>query len=503
MGIIKRQGIKRAAVGYVGTAIGAISTLWIYPLDAETYGLIRFILGLAAFLMPFAALGVPNLTVRFFPTFEDTEHKHNGFLGFLLVATSVSLLIFLLASTFLRDSLMQGLDLLNFDAVLFEENFLVVALICVLMVFSQIFMLYASNFRRIVVPGIFQNLLPKIGIPILVLLAWWGFSSTSGIREWLVVIHVLILAGLAAYLLYLGQFSLTLNLPFLKKDLIKRMRVFAFYGILGGLGAILAFRIDSIMVASLVDLKSNGIYNIALFISNAIAIPLLAIEGIASPIISSAWKNGNKEEIKTIYTKSSLTLLITGLFLFLGVWSCLEDLFRLTPSYDVLIQGKGVVLFLGIAQVINMTTGVNTHIITHSPLFRYNLLLILFLAALNVGTNYWLIPEYGLVGAAMATALSLTLYNLAKYSFIWWKFGLQPFRKESLYTLLLGGLSFLIIHFFPSTGWALPNIILKLIILGLSFLLPIVYFNLSEDLNGLLQTLWYRLKGNRGKNLND
>ena len=69
MGVIKRQGLKRSIVRYIGVLIGMVSMFFIYPLSGEMIGEIRFIVNTAGLLAPFLLLGVNNLTIRFFPRF--------------------------------------------------------------------------------------------------------------------------------------------------------------------------------------------------------------------------------------------------------------------------------------------------------------------------------------------------------------------------------------------------------------------------------------------------
>ena len=57
MGIIKRQGGKHAILQYLGVGIGAISTLFIYPLNAELYGFAQFLIATAFLFFPLAIVG--------------------------------------------------------------------------------------------------------------------------------------------------------------------------------------------------------------------------------------------------------------------------------------------------------------------------------------------------------------------------------------------------------------------------------------------------------------
>ena len=494
MGVIQRQGIKTATIGYIGTALGAISTLWIYPLDTETYGLIQFIIGLATFLTPFASLGIVNLTVRFFPNFRNDSNFHHGYLGLLLSAAALSILIFISFAILWKPTFINFLEVLQFDSRLFTQNYATVLAIAAMLVIIQIFSGHSTNFKRIVFPTIFKNIYPKVAFAILVLSAYFNLISDKGIQLGLIILHLLILLSLAGYLLHLKQFNLSINTSFLSIPLLKNMGNYALYGVMGGLGGIIAFRLDSIMVASMVDLQSNGIYNIALFISNVIAIPLSAAENISAPIISNAWKDENRIELRDLYSRSTIILLVAGLFIFLSIWIAVDDIFRLTPRYDILIQGKNVLLFLGLAQLINMATGVNNQIIIHSPQYRYNLLLILMLAGLNIFSNLWLIPIYGIAGAAMATALSLTVYNLLKYLFIWWKFGLQPLRLSFFIIIILGLITYYFSLFLPKTNWPIVNIIFAGLLVLTSFLGPILFFKLVPDLNLLVSQMLRKVK---------
>ena len=94
MGIIKRQSLKNSIVNYVGLGIGAISTLWIYSRDTETYGIAQFLIKMAAILVPLATWGAIGLSIRFFPDFKAKYKTPAPFLGFLLGILAITLPLF-------------------------------------------------------------------------------------------------------------------------------------------------------------------------------------------------------------------------------------------------------------------------------------------------------------------------------------------------------------------------------------------------------------------------
>ena len=109
---------------------------------------------------------------------------------------------------------------------------------------------------------------------------------------------------------------------------------------------------------------------------------------------------------------------------------------------------------------------------------------------LTVALNYWLIPTYGLTGAAVATLLSLSLYNLLKYLFIWWQFQMQAFTWSTLKVLLIGSLAYLIASVLPRSPWLLLNLTVISVVFSLLFWGPVLYWRLSPDLMEWLDTSW-------------
>ena len=126
----------------------------------------------------------------------------------------------------------------------------------------------------------------------------------------------------------------------------------------------LAFKIDSLMVSTLIDFENNGVYTIALFIGNAIAIPTTAILQIASPIVADAIKNKDIPQVDSLYGKSSLNLLIFGVLLFVLVMAGILDLFHLMPTDNFDIHsGYYIVMAIGLAKLVDMATSINLSLI--------------------------------------------------------------------------------------------------------------------------------------------
>jgi O-antigen/teichoic acid export membrane protein len=494
MGIIQRQGSKNAIVNYLGVAIAAISTLFIYPLDKELYGFAQFLFSTAYFLVPFASIGTLALVVKFFPRFKENNSAHHGFLLTLVLLCIVGFGAFLALSWVFKDILLGGLSKLGMNAQLISNNSLVIFTLCFVLIFSILLTQFISNFRRIVVPAMIRELGFKIFLPVIFIVCYIGWISQQQLAWGLVLFFSFVVFSLLFYINHLGQLSFKSDWRFLTKKLRKGMGSFMLFGSLNSFGSNLSLRIDSIMIPIMIGLSSNGIYNILLFVANAIEIPTRALNQITGPIISTAWAENDTGEIKTVYRKSSINLLIVGGFIFLILWFSIDALFSLSPKGEEISSFKLVFLFLAIGKLFDMAGGVNNHIISYSSKYKYNLLFLLVLGITNVLLNYWLIDDYGIVGAAIATASSLVLFNLLKFVFIWRTWGLQPFDKKVLILILLLVLCFVSLTYISLELHPILQILFNISIISVIYI-PLIYFlKLSEDFNSVLIKSWNILK---------
>jgi O-antigen/teichoic acid export membrane protein len=110
-----------------------------------------------------------------------------------------------------------------------------------------------------------------------------------------------------------------------------------------------ALNIDSFTIGSKLGLSVLGVYTLAKYISSVISVPQRSVASIAVPYVAQAFKDKRFDEVRRIYMRSAINLLIIALFVFLNVWINLDDayqVFHLDKSFEA---GKYVILILGIA----------------------------------------------------------------------------------------------------------------------------------------------------------
>ncbi len=486
MSVIAKQSALNSAIRYLGVALGTINVLFIYTLcfTEDQIGHLRYIQETAILLTTFFSLGVGNLTVRYFPAFRKDENRHNGFFGLLVAINALGLVLFLIAMLF-SDAI---------DSKAFTENKMAVSVILGSLLFTNLFTAYASNFQKIVVPELFNNILIKVGMPALALLMFYNFIDFNNVIVGLQWVYVAALAGLFLYLLKLQLVNL--DFSHIKKPVVawSEMRAYMFFGLLGGVGSIFASRIDIIMITEFFSYKETGIYTIALFIASVVGIPMNSLKSITGPIIAQKLKDDKLDDVQSIYSKSSINLFILGSLFFLLIFVNLNDVFALMPNGDKYSSGFLVVVVIGVGKLFDLVTSVNGEIILYSKYYKYTTYFILLMSVINIAANFVLIPTYNILGAALATLLSLTIYNLIKLWFIYRKMGLHPFSYKTIALIVIGAIVYVVAYLMPTPDNPLASLVLKsLVICGL-YTFCIYYFKISEEAVGIIRKIILKIK---------
>ena len=201
--------------------------------------------------------------------------------------------------------------------------------------------------------------------------------------------------------------------------------------------------------------------------------------------------------MKLVYFESSLNQLLIGFLIFIGIWANVHNIFELLPKeYE---QGKWVILFMMMAKLFEMTTGIGNIIIAVSRYYRYQTWFMLFLIVLVGLTNLLLIPRYGITGAAIASALSSFVYNLVRIIFIWARFKMQPFRWNFLKMFLVAAATYLLSLFIPTIHNYIWDILIRSCFILFFYGVSVFLLKISATVNQLLGQSVAVLKERTGK----
>jgi len=484
MGVIQRQGIKHSIVNFTGLLIGTASTIFIYSQReaVEAYGLVQYLLGIGIIGYPLFALSAHTVAVRFFPKFQDKSQGHHGMLPLLillcLTGWGISVIIAALFWAPIKAALASGSPLL-------QEYLWMTIPLALFYTLAVVLSTYCINFKRIVVPSILIDFSLKLFLPLQMIAIWQGWISLPT-ALWLLLLHYfLMMIGMVIYLKLLGEWHWRPQWSFLTPELRGDIARYAVFGVITGFALLLATKADTLMVGSLTTIKGTGIYAIALNIAAAVEIPGKSLYGASASFVARYLADENWTEMRSLYQKVSINLLAAGLLLFGCIWVSADNLYELMPNSAEVSQGKFVLLFLCVAKLVDMACGLNNQLVYYSKFYRYSIVSLSVLAVANIAFNLWLIPIMGLTGAAVATLLSITCYNLFNLILVWRKFHIQPFTRNTLVVAGLSVAALAAVWFLPATGINLLDIALRSGAYALIFAVLVLYFRVSTDINQL------------------
>lgn len=456
MSVVARQGFKYSIIGYVGFLLGTVSAIFIFPNDFVFYGTLRYSMQTAEMLVPFVVFGISYANVKFYHSVQK-DGKNQNMLSLSLMTILINFLIFCGVFFILPHFYPK---FLNTKAWNLKE--IVLPLILVLSL-CAIFNKYVSNFKRIVVSNIFDNLFPKIAnLGAFCLFFYFAFSQRIALAFFFGV-FALMLFGYIYYTNKLEKINLDFSTDYFKKDgFWKEFTNYSFFGFLGTFGNYLA--INSFMIGEYMGMEENGIYSTLYALISLISIPQLGLFNISAPIISKNLADGDMEGLDKFHKKTSLTLYFLGAVLFSCIMIGFPYLTYFMPKNGVLLREyEPVVWIWGSAVLIDLATGFNGNIISLSKYYKFNILVMLLLAGLTISLNFYFLKntDLKLIGIALSTAISLTTYNVVKIVFNYIVFKVSPLTIEMIFVSIICTLAITVAIVLPNFSNNFINLVYK------------------------------------------
>lgn len=487
MGVIIRQSIQNTLISYIGVLLGFISTILLFPniLRQDQYGLTRLLFSLALVCAQFAHLGINNVVIRYFPYFKHSDRSRQRLLTLTILAPLVGFTLFTVAYLLFQDTF---IEYFQDRSALFTEYYLYLVPLVFAVLFFEALNSYVRALQDSVTGSFVNEVLMRVLIIILLVVHHYNLISFPEFMIGFVLAYGLQPVYMLFYLYHKNELSFSLPFKGESRRLFKKMSTYGAYSLLGGLATLLVGNIDIIMLGAMTDLDNTAIYAIAFYVGSVIAVPQRSIVKIAAPVLAGLLKNEKYTEIDTLYKRTSLNQLIAGTLLYVGIWANMHNLMGLLPpEYD---GAQLVILIVGAAKLFNMATGVNGSIIINSEYYRFDLYTNILLILLTITTNYILIQLYGIVGAALATAISIFIYNFVKFIFVWIKFSMQPFHWNSFVVLLIAAGCLAASLQVPYLDNFFIDVTVRSFSIAFVFLGSILVFRISEDVENLvLETL--------------
>ncbi|MFT4202519.1 MAG: lipopolysaccharide biosynthesis protein [Chitinophagaceae bacterium] len=492
MGIVRKQSFISSIFMYGGVVIGALNVMVLFPkfFTLEAFGLYNVLLECSVFFATIITLGSLTSFVKFYPVYAShLKPKENDLPFWTVLVITVSAGLFVLFCFLFPELIEQKFGK---NSKLFVDNFYL--LLPLTLSFTAILVMEAFCWmiRKTIVSNFVKEVPFRLAVLLLIVLYALHWIDWHQFFLFFSLIYIPGGVILLATIIKDGSVKIVPTKSKVTKRLYKKILTFTSFHFSGLVISILPKSFDAMMLASTNGLESTGVYSMSLYFLALMEIPQRSMMGIASALISEAWKNKNKAKIKEMYHKTSLNLFIVGILIFGVLYPNMDNLVRFEGDDYALI--KQLFLVGSIGKLVDMGMGMNQQILGYSKYWRIDFFTSAIFVVLTVAVNYWSIHQWGTIGAAIGNTICLTGFNLLRFFYNWKLFRLQPFTKNTVYAALIGIAALLPTLWLPYIGNMYVDAAVRVVVFGGLFGLGILYFKISSDFSDMHRMFVERLK---------
>ena len=481
MGIVFKQTSWNIVTITIAILIGGINTLYFYPefLREQYYGLVVFLLATSNLLQPLMSFGAQHTIIKFFSSFKNSKEKDEFLSSIIFLPLFFILPICFLVVQF-HDLIAEFLSVKN---PIIKSYVWVIFLVSFATSYFEVFYAWSRVQFKSIFGNILKEIYPRIAVFILLFLVSIDILTKENFVWWLTGLYYIRLIIMIIYSLFLYTPKFSVKIPNNYKEILS----YSIYILLAGSAASFLIDIDKYMIPQKQAISQTAYYAVAVFIATVVEIPGRAMFQIINPLVAKALNEENFVELKNLYKQSSENLLIVcGLFFLLINLNI--DSFYMFLNNQEYSDASLVVLIISSAKLIQMSFGCGPAILATSKFYKITLPFSIAMAVSVYFLNDYLIDLYGINGAAISTFIVLLIFTVLKIIYIRYKVKLQPFNFNSIKIFT----SILLIYFFNSyinlELSPLIEIIIRSIIILITYVLVIYFFGVSKKMKDLLNT---------------
>jgi O-antigen/teichoic acid export membrane protein len=176
---------------------------------------------------------------------------------------------------------------------------------------------------------------------------------------------------------------------------------------------LILYQTDILMIGAILGPADVALYNAASKTSNLTTFVYTAVEAIAAPTIAALYAAGDLRQLQKMVTTMAHLVFWPTMLVTFGLLAGSSYILGMFGSGFIAAQWSLGILAIG--QLVNATSGPGGYILDLTGHQNISVRVRCCSAILNIGLNYLLIPQFGITGAAMATATAIILDNIAIY----------------------------------------------------------------------------------------
>lgn len=277
---------------------------------------------------------------------------------------------------------------------------------------------------------------------------------------------------------------------------IKRLLSYSIPLLFNGFLQFLLMWTATIMLGYMMSSTDVGIYRAASQIPILLVLVLTASQSIYAPAIAEMHHLGQMKRLERIFkTTTRWTFFIALPVAIILIFSAREIMAIFGSIY--IVAGTPVLIILVIAQLINCLTGGVMSTLNMTGKQHIEMSNSFAMVAINIMLCYFLIPMYGCLGAAFATALSIGAINLVRLLEVYLLYKIHPYNIEYVYGIVSGVLSVVILYFldkYLTDHSCVIRLFANILVVSVMVVLPFMIKGISDEDKYLFDTVTKKFK---------
>jgi len=255
-------------------------------------------------------------------------------------------------------------------------------------------------------------------------------------------------------------------------------------------------RLDIILLGGIVIAEEIGIYNVNVQASLLVGVLLIAFTTMFAPMAAEYWHRGEKLRLVRLYKtvtrwQFTIALALTAMTIIFSQ----EILMLFGPQF---VRTANILIIMSIARLIHSSTGPSNSLIIMAGYSRIGLFNAILQIVVTIFFLLWMVPIFGILGAAIAFLMSNLIGNLAYLAEVVILLRMHPyevsFLKPIIATVLASGGVLIIQRNFEFPDTFLRTLIL--LSLFVFFFIGTLYLIKFEDAElTVLRTIRRRIAG--------
>jgi len=486
MGIIQKQGTRSSIFLLIGFCIGGINTVLLFPklFTQAEYGLTRALVDTATILSVLATMGTTSVIYKFHPYYKSLTKPRENDLPFITgLVCLCGFIAICIAGYIFKDFIIRKLG----KSPLFADHFYLVYPFTFLMLTYTWLESFGWALKKTVTTNFLKETLIRILTTVLILLVWAKLIGKESFIELFSLLYLLPVIILIIVLARTHEWKFNFTFSNVTKRFKGKMITFSLFVFGASFLNIASRTVDSFMIIGLKGLEKTAIFTIASYLATFMDLPFRSITSIAVPVLSESWKDKNYANILSIYKKSTVTLLVAGLFIYLMVLLNIKNLVSFLSNDWA--EVPVVVLIMGMAKLVDLGTGVNGQIIGTSSNWRFDFFTNVLLTLMAFPLNFLLITHFGIIGAAFSNLIAISIYNAVRFGFIYKKYGWQPYSFTHVKIILISVIVFVAIYLVPFVANIYVDTVFKSLLFAGIFIATMLRLNVSEEINNVAKNM--------------